>query len=247
MIVPDDNAYYRITTMELTVLEDYAGVDSETVTAVYANRYEWDLHHYIPVTQYTLGEATNRLTNTTVENFSVSIDMFEAALECTKRHSETYPYAALLLLKDTQDSALTVGENTYHLSDYADYILDACLDYEPDADAFFLFSLEIPFIFRTGLIREVFTKQLSVYDDTGYTLNFKNSYANFDNHTAFSFGITKFQGFRSYETDSLFSEKLFTESENDAALSVNPDYKWMLTIDEVTYEITRVDVKNSLT
>ena len=244
VIVPDGKAYYRITTMEITVLEDYTGIGSETVTAVYANRYEWDLHHYIPATQYILGEATYRPTNTIVENFGVRIDMFEAALECTKRHSEAYPYAALLLLKDIKDNALTVGENTYPLSDYADYILDACLDYAPNFDFFSLFSLQIPFIFRTGLIREVFMKQLSVYDGMGYTFNFKNSYTEFDNHTAFSFGITKFQNFRSYETDSIFSEKLFTESENTATLNVNPDYKWVLTIDEVTYEITRFDVKN---
>ncbi len=241
VLVPDGKAYYRVTAMEITVLEDFSGTERETVTAVYASRYEWDLHHYIPASEYTIGKATNRANDTITENFGVRIDMFETALKCTKKHSESYPYAALFLLKDAKDTDLAIEENTYHLSDYADYVLDACLDYEPDFDAFGLITIGIPFIFSANLIREVFLNELSVYRSYA---TFKNEYEDFDNHTALAFNIPKFHNFRSYEVDSVFSETLFTKNQ-DAKLAVNPGYRWVVTVDGREYVITRFDIQNT--
>lgn len=231
VLVPDGKDYYRITKMEIAVLEDYSGFGEGTITAVYANRYEWGLNSYYPATPYTLGNATYRPDNKVVENFSVTVDMFEAALDCTERHCESYPYAALFLLKDAKDSTVTVEDASVRLSDFADYVLDACFDYDPDFDAFALFSLKIPFIFRTSLIREVFLGELSIYDGYGILFQIES------NHLLFR--IPKFVDFRMHETDSIFSETLFIENQ------VNPDHKWVLTVDGTAHEITHIDLKNT--
>lgn len=244
VLVPDGKAYYRITTMEIAVLEDYSGIDRETITAVYANRYEWDSNRYIPVTKYIVGEATHSLSNTIVENFSINTDMFEVALKSTKRYSESYPCATLFLLKDSKDSDLTLGANSYPLSNYADYMIDACLNYLPDNDAFSSPSVILASGFRSNLIREIFLQELSLHDLFGYLFTFENDHEGFKGHTALVFRIPKFVD-RIYETDSIFSESLFIQTEDADQLKINSDYKWMLTVDQRTYEITCFDLMNT--
>ncbi|MBR6768623.1 MAG: hypothetical protein IKM34_03955 [Clostridia bacterium] len=244
VIVPDGKAFYRITTMEITVLEDYSGIGSETIKAVYTNRYELDSNVYRPVSQYFIGDVIEPLSETTIKDFSISNDMFQEALECTRKSKETNPCASLLLLKKSEGKTLTIDEKIYNLSDYANYVLDASFEYEPQFDFFFDPSQRIAFIFRSSLIREVFMNRLAIHDSMGYLFKFEESYNLFDNRIALSFSIPKFTDHKNYEVDSIFSEMLFMGSENPTKLTINPAYQWAVTIEGVKYDIARFNVDN---
>ena len=238
VLVPDGKSFYRITTMEITVLEDYSDLGSETIRVVYANRYEPSGERYIPTSKYTVGEVTNRATepNTVRSNYTVTNDMFEEALKYTEYRREDYPIAALLLLKEAKDNTFTIGKTTYDSSEYGDYVLDICFGYEPEFDAFFLNHHYLCFNFYSNLIREVFIKELSI-DKGSFTL--KKSY----DHTDLYFMIPLFRSFRAFEFDSIFSERLFIETENSIILQSNPEYRWVVSIERVQYEITNFDLK----
>lgn len=118
VLVEDDDGYCRISTMEIQVLENISNINQESITAVYTCRYECESGNtYNPV-------GTYRGT----DSIAVKTDQFGEALFCTKAYIDMQGQAAgFFLLKRTNNQQLTVGETSYELSNYADYILDACL------------------------------------------------------------------------------------------------------------------------
>ncbi|MBQ4120517.1 MAG: hypothetical protein IJD35_00735, partial [Clostridia bacterium] len=116
VLVEDGDAYYRLNTMEIQVKKSLSGVKKETVTAVYACRYELDNRYYIPATIYQ-----------PTDSISVTNDMFEQALMCTEAYAHHKDdWAGLFLIKDAKNEKITIGATSYSLSDYADYVMEAC-------------------------------------------------------------------------------------------------------------------------
>jgi len=241
VLVPDGKDYYRITTMKIAVLKDFSGIDVETVNAVYANRYEFDSDYYYPATKYIIGDGINEDTNEVIKNLGVHCDMFQKALICTNA-PKSYP--GLILLKDAKDSNLNIGEDTYHLSDYADYVLDACLMYDKELDRIDLDRSNVQLGFRSGMLRELFFNMISF--DRGSDTPFfylEDSYEAFDRQTALHLKLWKANGIVFY--DSVFYDDLFIENEDSQKLMINPEYTWVVTIDGVKYEIKRFDLADT--
>jgi len=238
VLVPDGKAYYRISTMEIAVLEDISGMGSKTVSAVYANRYEWDGSNYKPVSQYFIGDGIYK--DEIKENLSVNNDMFEDALLCTEAYFSRHDSpigAGLIFLKKAEGNSLTVEETTYQLSDYADYVLDACFQYDYIYDQVYFRSYykTILLRFRPALLREVIQSCLAVEGNFSFA-----SYTAADLHVSLRFSIyhssdNMFPGFT-----SIFFNDLFIENEKTNQLQVNPEYQWVVTIEGVEYEIKQV-------
>ncbi len=118
VLVSQGKDYYHISTMEIQVLENISGIESETIKAVYTCRYE-----YLPYDAY---KPTGTYQGT--DSIGSSADQFFEALDCTEAYkAQKGKCAGFILLKDSKNETLTIGEESYHLSDYADYILDASL------------------------------------------------------------------------------------------------------------------------
>lgn len=242
VLVPDGKDYYRITTMEIAVLEDFSGIGVETVKAVYANRYKWySGGDYYPVTKYVIADGIKENTNEVIKDLGVQCDMFQEALFCSNT-PEVYP--GLILLKDAQNNDLTIGEDTYHLSDYADYVLDACLMYDKGLDRIDLGRDSIHLGFRSGMIREIFFNVISFGGgrDTPF-FYFDNSYKAFDGNIAINIRLWKASGTIFY--DSIFYDDLFIENEDLTKTELNPEYTWVVTINGVKYEIKRFDLSDT--
>ena len=119
VLVEDGENYYQISTMTIQVLENVSGIEEKTVTAVYACRYYNDYGNYKPA-------GTYRVT----DSIWSRCDQFREALICTDAYIANQGKAAgFLLLKESKDQTLLIGNTTYNLSDYADYVLDACLQW----------------------------------------------------------------------------------------------------------------------
>ena len=118
VLVEDGDGYYRINTMQIQVLKNIIDIEEKTITAVYACRYERNYGNvYKPA-------GTYRCT----DSFGVKTDQFLEALFCTQAYVELQGKAAgFILLREATDQKLTLGNTSYNLSDYADYVLDACL------------------------------------------------------------------------------------------------------------------------
>ncbi|MBR6768567.1 MAG: hypothetical protein IKM34_03665 [Clostridia bacterium] len=243
VLVPDGKAYYRISTMEIAVLEDISGIESETVTAVYANRYEWNGSHYKPVSKYFIGDGIYK--DKIQENLSANNDMFEDALLCTEAYFSRHDSpigAGLIFLKKAEDNSFTVGETSYQLSHYADYVLDACFQYDYIYDQVYFRSYyrTILLRFRPALLREVIQSCLAVEGNFSFA-----SYTASDPHVSLRFRIyhssdNMFPGFT-----SIFYDDLFIKNEKNQKAQVNPDYKWVVTIEGVKYEITSFDLREN--
>ena len=117
VLVKDGEDYYQISTMTIQVLENVIGIEEKTITAVYACRYYNDYGHYMPAGTY---RGTDSIWS--------RCDQFREALICTDAYIANQGKAAgFLLLKESKDQTLLIDNTAYNLSDYADYVLDACL------------------------------------------------------------------------------------------------------------------------
>lgn len=118
VLVPDGMDYYHISTMEIQVLDNISGIEAKTIKAVYACQYV-----YLPYGAYT-PQGTYHGTDT----ISTIADQFLQALNCTEAYIYNQGLAAgFILLKESKDQTFLIGDTSYNLSDYADYVLDACL------------------------------------------------------------------------------------------------------------------------
>jgi len=245
VIVPDGKDYYRVTTMEIAVLEDFSGMKCETIKAVYANRYQWRAGDYYPATEYIIGNGINQNTNEIVEDLGVSCDMFQTALTYTQHHNEGWDHAAFFLLKKATSSSFTIGENTYSLSDYANYVLDACLSYEIGWDRLDLANGAVHLTVPSGIFRELYFN-LITFDCGRFSpfFYFENACEAFDHNTAIC--LTWNQGKENnLFYNSIFYDDLLINETDLEKRAINPEYKWVVTIDGVEYEITRFDLKNA--
>lgn len=119
ILVEDGKDYYQISTMTIQVLEKIIGIEEKTITAVYACRYYNDYGCYMPAGTY---RGTDSIWS--------RCDQFREALICTDAYIANQGKAAgFLLLKESKDQTILIGNTTYNLSDYADYVLDACLQW----------------------------------------------------------------------------------------------------------------------
>ena len=119
VLVEDGEDYYQISTMTIQVLENVSGIEEKTVTAVYACRYYNDYGNYKPAGTYRGSDS-----------IWSRCDQFREALICTDAYIANQGKAAgFLLLKESKDQTILIGNTTYNLSDYADYVLDACLQW----------------------------------------------------------------------------------------------------------------------
>lgn len=149
VLVPAGKDYYHISTMEIQVLENISGIEAETVKAVYACRYE-----YFPYDAYK-PIGTYRGT----DSIASSADQFLEALDCTEAYkAQKGKCAGFILLKDSKNETLTIGEESYQLSDYADFILDASLRWDYTGRiglrSFFGYYYKLP----SDVIEEAFNK-----------------------------------------------------------------------------------------
>jgi len=154
VLVEDGDAYYRLNTMEIQVKKSLSGAKKETVTAVYACRYELDNRYYIPATIYQ-----------PTDSISVTNDMFEQALMCTEAYAHHKDdWAGLFLIKDAKNEKITIGATSYSLSDYADYVMEACGQWDASLShvAFPSFG-GFWYIFRFDLFEEVFNVSIKKY------------------------------------------------------------------------------------
>lgn len=146
VLVPDGMDYYHIVTMEIQVLENISGIEAQTVKAIYACRYE-----YLPYDAYK-PRGTYRGTDT----ISSIVDQFLEALNCTSAYIYNQGDAAgFMLLKESLDQTVQIDDTSYNLSDYADYVLDACLTCDITcmvALRDYLFAYKL----NSSLIKEVF-------------------------------------------------------------------------------------------
>lgn len=118
VLVPDGKDYYHIASMEIQVLDNISGIEAQTIKAVYACKYKYAPYDaYVPQGTYY---GTGRIRS--------SVDQFLQALNCTEAYVGNQGDAAgFMLLKESNDQTILIGDTTYNLSDYADYVLDACL------------------------------------------------------------------------------------------------------------------------
>lgn len=121
VLVPDGKDYYHIATMEIQVLENISGIEAQTIKAVYACRYE-----YLPYDTYK-----PRGTYQGTDSIASSADQFLEALNCTEAYkAQQGKCAGFILLKESKTETLTIAEESYCLSDYANYVLDASLGWD---------------------------------------------------------------------------------------------------------------------
>ena len=117
VLVEDGEDYYQMTTMTIQVLEKVIGIEEKTVTAVYACRYYNENGRYRPAGTYHVPDSIKS-----------PCDQFKYALICTQAYVAQQGNAAgFILLKESKDQTLLIDNAAYNLSDYADYVLDACL------------------------------------------------------------------------------------------------------------------------
>ena len=241
VLIPEGKDYYRVSTMEIAVLEDISGIGCQTVTAVYANRYT-NKGSYQPTSQYYIGNGVYK--DEIKENLSVQNDMFADALRWTEVYLDTSHEspigAALLLLKKADGQNLTVGESTYALSNYADYVLDACFayDFTYDSAALHSFYRTILLQFRPGLLKEVLHNSLATQGDFRIVDGNPNPTLKFNTYHNSRGNI-----FPAYT--SIFFDELFLQDEKTGKYKSNPDTRWVVTIEGVTYEIKIINLFSS--
>ncbi len=231
VLVAEGDEYYRITYMEFTVLEDVSGGHEETVTVAYACRYQLNASKYRPASGYTIGNGTNIQTDEIVENVGFTNDMFHLAKLCTEMNPKDGS-AALLLLQDAKDKKLNLGNITYELSDYADYVMDACLIHNINRNhATSLSILGVRMLnFPTDMLREIIHDSIWLRrDPDGVSFSFEDSYETFDNHPALSVTV---------DYQSIFYNDIFIVEDNKPKL--NQTNKWVITIEGVRYEIENI-------
>ena len=244
VLIPDGKAYYRVTTMEIEVLEDFSGIKSETVNAVSVCRYEPYYGDYYPATKYTVGEGTldyvGDKPDEIVPNVGFKLDMFQQALSAPS-YIQGVPF---LLLKDAKDQTVTIENETYALSDYADYVLDACLQYETGVDKMYMRDLNISLTATSALLREVFLNQISFDNGPDQPFfQFRESYEAFNGNVAMRLNLYK--AVERLYNSSIFYDKLFIDTDERSETKINPAYTWVVTIDGVEYTIKRFEIIDS--
>ena len=246
VLVPDGKDYYQITTMEIAVLEDFSGIGKETVTAVYASKYKYHTGSYYPDNTYLIGDGINIATEEIREHITVSNDMFREAEYVTLRRN-TLNHAGLILLKKAKNQTVTIEENTYALSDYSDFVLDACLYYELGSDLIYLEDGPILLAFPSGMFYERYFNLMTfgsyIGGDDNLSFRFEESYEAFDCQTALCLELL-FANEKRFLYDSIFADELFINRSEPQNRLINPEYTWVVTIDGVKYEIKRFDLEN---
>ena len=255
VLVPSGDAYYRVSTMEIEVLKDICHIGKETVTAVYACRYENDSSQYKPVTAYC-----------GTENISITNDMFEEALSANEVYkNQSGDFFGVFLLKDASAETLTIEQDTYRLSDYADYLLDAAGMMDRLGIIGFRGLWGWYGTLNRYIIEDVFGKEsflpevstpdqdppanekydhIDIINDEGYEgildmggsyFTFENAYAAFDNRPALVLSMTN--------SNNIF-DYLFATSLNPTTGKITreavPDYPWFVTIEGKQYEIKTI-------
>lgn len=153
VLVEDGKDYYQISTMEIQVLENVNGIEEKTITAVYACRYYNEYGHYRPDGTY---RGSDSIWST--------CDQFREALICTDAYVANQGKAAgFILLKESKNQTLLIGDTPYNLSDYADYVLDACLQWAYYG-GLYLRTTESCFVVYPRIVEDVFNKSfMNVY------------------------------------------------------------------------------------
>lgn len=248
VLIPDGDAYYRVTTMEIEVLQDFSGIDAKTVNAVYVCRYEWDRSKYIPKTEYAVAEgiieSSDDTPDTVVSGPALLLDMFANAEEITWWYHEGYPMVPFILLKDAKDQSLTIENETYALSDYADYVLDACLQYDTYFERIDVWDFSRQLTVSSALILEVFLNHITFDNGPDQPFfQFREAHGAFNGNTAMYLNLYKAVG-RLYNS-SIFYDTLFIDTDEKIETKINPAYTWVVTIDGVEYTIKRFEIKDS--
>lgn len=235
-LVPDGKDYYRLTTMEIQVIRDVSGVGKETITAVYACQYQYQPYDaYTPATTYR-----------GTDNFSVTTDAFKEALICTEAY-QTHPdsCAGFILLKEAEDETLTIGQNSYKLSDYADYVLEACAQWDVVAGVGFRRYPSGYYRLHWAMIEEVFgidtpdsAKPQPSYDrDAIDMLNAPEPYKAITKNQNGTYFTVEKKNNRSSLVVCMLSESEFFDDLFINKQTPNANYAWAVVIDGTVYDV----------
>ena len=262
VLVKDGDGYYHVAAFEIEVQKASRGITDQTISAVYTCRYEKSKSsQYIPSTKFPIGQVTNTKTKENV-NMSVSTNMFYNALEVSR---EIYPlgYVGVFFLQNADGKQLTLDNQAYSLSDYADYVMDAHLVYDGNflSSDFWHFRTGFPFSFIEDAFENTEPEpnlpnptpptnekydHIDIINDEGYVgildmdgsyFELENTCAELDGHAALVINMT--------DEYSMFSY-LFAVGKNQTTgkttYELVPSYTYFITIEGKQFEIKRASV-----
>lgn len=254
-LVQDRDGYYRISTLEIEVSRVSRNIESviqdKIVTVVYVCRYDCgtDPSHYKPSTVFYAGKATNFYTDTIID-YNVSVDMLNNTLYWQEATPKVYgsTYDSLFFINSAEGKTVTIENETYELSDYADYVMEASFGFDNSAlQLLFMKNHAIPFPF--SYIEDVFPptepelpKPIPSYDrDALDMLNAPDPYKIItQNQDGSYFAIEKKNIVIHMVSESDFFDDLFIDKREP-----NPDYAWAVVIDGTVYDVESPSLKTT--
>ena len=245
-LLQDGEGYYRISTLEIEVSGASCNIESDvqnqTVTVIYVCRYDYNQNTslYGPSTVFYAGKATDTSTNTMID-YHITVDMLNNTLYWQELYGNTCNF--LFLIKPAEGKTITLENETYELSDYADCVMEANFFTDNGAGRLLLSqnqAISFPFSFlEDAFSPEVAEseKPIPSYDrDAIDMLNAPHSDM---------VAITKHQDgayftieqstlvIRMVKNSIVFQELFFAEQ------TPNSDYAWAVVIDGTVYDITQ--------
>lgn len=242
-LVQDGDGYYCISTLEIEVSGVSRDIEDKTVTVVYVCRYDYskDTSCYKPSTVFYAGKATNTSTDT-VFDYHIKVDMLNNTLYWQEVMREQFEINAdsLFFIKTAEEKTVTIQNETYELSDYADYVMEASFGLNNGSLQLLLAqnrALSFPFDY----IEDAFLstepepqKPIPSYDrDAIDMLNAPEPYkAITKNQNGTYFTVEKKNIVIHMVSESEFFDDLFIDEREP-----NPDYAWALVIDGRVYDV----------
>lgn len=250
-LVQDGDGYYRISTLEIEVSRMSCDIEDNTVTVVYVCRYDRSnaTSSYKPSTVFYAGKATNTSTDT-IFDYNIKLDMLNNTLYWQEVTPKVYgsTYDSLFFINSAEGKTVTIENESYELSDYANYVMEASFGMDNGSIQLLLAqnrALSFPFSYIEDAFPSTepeLPKPTPSYDrDALDMLTAPDPYKVITpNQDGTYFAIEKRNIVIHMVSESEFFDDLFIDKREP-----NPDYAWAVVIDGTVYDIASHSLKTT--